>query len=84
MKLVILFGQPSDKLLAPVPLVTWSEFEVEENPDGFGAECESIKHNDLDPNAYSAYRVIEVKVDEGKISTLLVEQPSIEGTVTDA
>lgn len=82
MNLHILFGQRKQSYAgehAPEPLLCWSEYEIEENPEGFDQEVlEKTKKAESD---FSAVRLIVVEVDQDKIARLLNEPPTVKGTV---
>ena len=81
MNLAILFGQSKEEYegqYAPEPLECWSEFNVEENPEGFEEACDDAKAN----NGYmTAYKVINIEVDQDKIRELLIGTPTLKGEI---
>lgn len=83
MNLHILFAQRRqsyDGEHAPEALLCWTEFDVDENPDGFDeAVAEAQKAPD-----FTAFRVILVKVDGDKIDRLLNRPPVIQGEIEES
>lgn len=82
MKLHILFGQRKqsyDGEHAPEALVCWTEYDRDENPDGFDKACEEAEAK-YGPE-FSAFRIIDVEVDGDKLDRLLNGRPKIKGEV---
>ncbi len=82
MKLHVLFGQPSQKYdgeFGPEALVCWDEYCVDENPEGFQAECAAAIEKRRDH--FSAFRVIDIEVDDNKISKILNATPVLKGSI---
>ena len=82
MDLYILFGQRVERYAgeySPEPLLCWSEYDVDENEDGFEKACEEerAKHG----KEFAAFQVIKVAVSQSKIRQLLLEAPTISGKV---
>lgn len=76
MKLFILWGQRKESYegqYAPEALNCWTEFEVDENPEGFEEDCEAQKAKHL--KEFVAFRVIPVEVSGDKIRNILVGTP---------
>ena len=85
MKLHILFGHRHEVYAgehAPEPLLCWSEFEVEENPDGFEtAVKEILTERSKD---FAKMRMFDVHVDDDAIVRALHEKPVLRGKVEAA
>ena len=84
MKLKILFGQRKQRhpgQNAPETLLCWTEYEVEENPDVFEKECN--RHRTLLQSEFTAFKLIDVSVDQDKIESLLNDVPTVVGSVVE-
>lgn len=85
MKLHILFGHRHELYVgehAPEPLLCWSEFEVEENPDGFEAAVkETLTARSKD---FAATRLFAVHVDDDLVVRALHETPVLRSKVEPA
>lgn len=84
MKLYILFGQRKqtyDGEYAPEALVCWTEYDADENPDGFASACQDATA--MYGSEFSAFRVINVLVDGDKIDRLLNGTPTVKGEVEE-
>jgi hypothetical protein len=82
MQLHILFGQRKENYpgeFAPEPLLTWSEHEVEDNPDRFRRECDEQMRSS-EPH-FEAFRVFKVAVDATEIKRLLTQTPEVVGVL---
>lgn len=76
MKLYILWGQRKENYpdeYAPEALNCWTEFEVEENEDGFVADCK--EQQEKKKGQFEAFRVIPIEVSGNKIRDLLIGTP---------
>lgn len=82
MNLHILFGHRKESYPgehAPEPLLCWSEFEVDENPDGYDADVlRTLQERAID---FEVTRLILVRVDADAIGRLLREPPVIVGEI---
>lgn len=80
MNLHILFGQRKqsyDGEHAPETLLCWTEYDIDENPEGFDAAvAEAKKKAERD---FSSTRVLIVKVDGDKLDRLLNKTPVAQG-----
>ena len=76
MKLYVLFGQPKERYegeFAPEPCLCWSEFEADENPDGFEEACTQARQN----KEFQAFVLTTVKVDSDAIRNLMLAPHSL-------
>ena len=85
MKLHILFGHRPELYAgehAPEPLLCWSEYEVEDNPDGYEeAIKEALAERSKD---FAATRLFIVHVDDDAIVRALHERPVLRAKVEPA
>ena len=82
MELHILFAQPVD-FDEPSPLLVWSEYDVEDNLDGFEREVNDTieKYQLRDPSQWHSFKVMRVAVDQRTISRHLSGAPLVAGEV---
>ena len=82
MNLHILFGQRRqsyDGEFAPEPLLCWSAYEIDENPEGYDGAVEAAqKKAEKD---FSSTQVFIIKVDGEKIAKILNEPVVIKGEI---
>ena len=82
MKLHVLFGHRKESYegeYAPEPLLCWSEYEVEENTEGFEeALTDTLKQRGRE---FAATRVFIIHIDGDKIRRHLVEAPELTGRI---
>lgn len=74
MDLLILFGQRKESYAgeyAPEPLACWSEYERDENPEGYAADIER-KQAEAKVSGFISTRVVVVSVDQDAIRDYLV------------
>lgn len=79
---MVLFGQRKERYdgeHAPEPVLCWSEFEVDDNPDGWEKAVHSKKAAYAE--GFQAFRIVAVNVDGDKIRKLLLGMPVVEGGV---
>lgn len=82
MWLHILFGQRMQRYdgeYAPEPLECWSEFEVEENYEGFREAVE--KHRKKLDGEFENMQVFKVRVDHDFIDAFMNGTPSMDGDI---
>ncbi len=80
MRLHILFGQRKESYSgehAPEPLLCWSEWQVEENPDHFDNEVDEATN--VNRAEFESIRLFIVVVDQDEIRRRLLEAPKIIG-----
>lgn len=83
MRLAILFGQPVERYegeYAPEPLLCWSEYQMDDNPDGWRAMLKSTEQQAVSDGYIT--RLMYVEVSGEKIRSLLLDTPSIKGDVS--
>lgn len=84
MKLYVMFGQREESYPGqhgPEALdFVWDEYCVDENPDGFEQACKEAEEK-AKKDGFLRTKLIVVNVNGDKISKLLNEPPTIEGTV---
>jgi hypothetical protein len=83
MKLHILFGQRKEAYEgehAPEPLLCWSEFEIDDNPEGW----EEAKEKEIENGKswLQATREICLSVDGDRIRQLLVGIPTVAASIS--
>lgn len=84
MNLHILFGQriqAREGEYAPEVLLCWTEYDIDENPEGFDEEVERAQEKAA--SDFSTTRVIIVQVDQDRITRLLNEAPVVKGKVLE-
>jgi hypothetical protein len=82
MDLYILFGQRKENYdgeHAPEALLCWTEYDVDENGEGWDAEVAKVTATNA--TSMAAIRVVRVAVDQDKIRRLLLVPPKVEGNV---
>ncbi len=82
MKLYTMFGQRTESYegeYAPEVLLCRTEFDVDENPDGFAEAC--AEERKKAEKEFSSVRVLAIEVDGEKIARLLNKTPVVKGTV---
>lgn len=82
MWLHILFGQRMQRYdgeYAPEPLECWSEYEVDENPEGFQEAIK--KHQAKLGNEFDKMQVFKVRVDQDFIDCFMNGTPSMDGDI---
>ena len=80
MKLYVMFGHRQERYKGeynPEPFFCWSEYEVEENPEGFATEC--AKARESRAAEFAAMKVFAIEVNEDAIVKQLLEAPTIQG-----
>jgi hypothetical protein len=82
MDLFILFGQRKeayDGEHAPEALLCWTEFDVDENNEGWNKAVDEAKKEYA--ASMTATRVIRVSVDQARVRRLLLLSPLIQGDI---
>jgi hypothetical protein len=82
MNLHILFGHRKESYegeYTPEPLLCWSEFEVDDNPEGFDADVlKTLKERGTD---FEVTRLILIRVNGDAITRILRQPPVLAGEV---
>lgn len=83
MELHILFAQSAGFDEPPTALLVWSEYDVEDNLDGFDQEVNYTieKHQLRDHSIWHSFKVMRVAVDQRTISRHLSGVPLVAGEV---